>query len=50
VEYRYGGQRLSKSQSFVCCVSRKSSAMIKGSSKFAMNGAPQVAMRSALQS
>jgi hypothetical protein len=31
VEYRYSGQRLSGLQSFVCCVSRKSATMIKGS-------------------
>jgi hypothetical protein len=30
-EYRYGGQRLGGSQSFVCRVSRKNAAMIKGS-------------------
>jgi hypothetical protein len=30
-EYRYGGQKLSRSQSFVCRVSRKNAAMIKGS-------------------
>jgi hypothetical protein len=30
-EYRYGGQRLSGSQNFVCRVSRKNVAMIKGS-------------------